>query len=86
MKIDVEELELNVLQVGKQTLARTKFLIVEISLARDEDCGNQAVFKIYEFLHGCGFALYSLIDIYSFDEPEPHLGMAQFDAIFRRVG
>ena len=83
MKIDVEGFELNVLEGGKSSLSRTKFLIIEISLARDHSIEDQAVFKIFALLNELGFSLYTLIDLYPFGQPEPHLGIAQFDAVFR---
>lgn len=85
MKIDVEGFELNALMGGKTALLRTRFLIIEISLARDNSTSDQAVFKIFSLLHELGFSLYSVIDLYPFERPAPHLGIAQFDAIFRNI-
>jgi len=82
LKIDVEGFELNVLRGAKASLARTKFVILEVALSRDHNVKNQNVFGIFEFLQQANFHLYSIIDIYRFDEPHPILGMAQFDAIF----
>ena len=82
LKIDVEGYELNVLRGAIKTLKRTKFVILEISLARDENFRNQRVFPLFEFMRNVGFHLYSIIDVYRFDTPQKTLGMAQFDAIF----
>ena len=83
MKIDVEGFELNALMGAKSALSRTKFLIIEISMARDNIAEDQAVFKIFALLNQLGFSLYSVLDVYALERPEPHLGIAQFDAIFR---
>jgi FkbM family methyltransferase len=85
LKIDVEGHELNVLRGAMSLLERSRFLIVEISLARDETDKSQKVFQIFDLVSTCGFCLYSIIDVYLFDRPEDHLGMAQFDAIFRNT-
>jgi hypothetical protein len=55
---------------------------LEVALSRDEDVRYQSVFELFAFLRQAHFHLYSLIDVYRFDEPQPSLGMAQFDAIF----
>ena len=85
LKIDVEGEELAVLHGGVGTLARTRFVIIEISLARDNDPSEQAVFKIFSLLQQAGFGLYGLVDIYPLSPPQPNLGIAQFDAIFRNT-
>ena len=85
VKIDVEGEELAVLRGGVGTLARTRFVIIEISLARDNDLSEQAVFKIFSLLQQAGFGLYGLVDIYPLSPPQPNLGIAQFDAIFRNT-
>jgi len=85
LKIDVEGEELAVLHGGVGALARTRFVIIEISLARDNDPSEQAVFKIFSLLQQAGFGLYGLIDTYPLSPPQPNLGMAQFDAIFRNT-
>ena len=58
-------------------------MIIEISMARDSSIEDQAVFRIFALLDNLGFSLYTLLDLHPFDQPEPHLGIAQFDAIFR---
>jgi len=82
LKVDVEGLELKVLRGATATLARTRFVILEVALSRDEDVRYQSVFELFAFLRQAHFHLYSLLDVYRFDEPQPSLGMAQFDAIF----
>ncbi len=32
-----------------------------------------------------GFHLYSIVDTYLFDTPGEHLGLSQFDAIFKKI-
>jgi hypothetical protein len=83
LKIDVEGAELLVLEGAAKALERTNFVIMEISLARDSDISNQAVFKIFHFMNDNNFYLYSLCDLYLFDKPASHLGLAQFDVIFK---
>lgn len=84
LKIDVEGHELSVLSGAPKTLAKTGFVILEIALSRDEDFRKQKVFDIFDLLRKAGFYLYSIVDVFNFDDPRPELGMAQFDAIFRR--
>ena len=83
MKIDVEGSEVNVLNGASMTLKRARYIIIEISLARDISTRDQAVFEIFQIMYNAGFLLYSIVDLYKLDEPMPHLGVAQFDAIFR---
>jgi len=83
LKIDTEGHELSVLEGGLQVLSRTLFIIVEISLARDFSVTDQNIFKIFKILNDNDFYLYSIIDLYEFPKPENHLGIAQFDAIFK---
>jgi FkbM family methyltransferase len=85
IKIDVEGHELRVLEGGVNTLNRTRFVIVEISLARDEGVDSQGVFEIFAFMNMRGFHLYSIVDTYLFDTPGEHLGLSQFDAIFKKI-
>jgi FkbM family methyltransferase len=85
LKIDVEGLELNVLRGAQRSIAKSRFVIIEISLARDSSIKEQAVFDIFSMMKVQGFSLYSLIDLYPFEKPEPHLGIAQFDAIFKNT-
>ena len=85
LKIDVEGHELNVLHGACDVLARTRYLIIEISLARDASIADQNVFKLFAFVRSRNFSLYSIIDLHGFPSPEYHLGMAQFDAIFKNT-
>lgn len=85
LKIDVEGAEINVLRGGLESLKRTRFAIIEISLARDESIENQMIFPIFEIMNNSKFSLYSLIDLYPFEKPEAHLGIAQFDVVFKNT-
>jgi len=85
LKIDVEGAEINVLRGGLESLKRTRFAIIEVSLARDSSIENQMVFQVFEVMNKNKFSLYSIIDPYPFEKPEAHLGMAQFDVIFKNT-
>lgn len=85
LKIDVEGAEINVLRGGLESLERTRFAIIEVSLARDSSIENQMVFQVFEIMNKNKFSLYSIIDLYPFEKPESHLGMAQFDLIFKNT-
>jgi len=85
LKIDVEGFELNVLKGAKKSITKSRFIIIEISLARDLSIKNQAVFEIFSMMKEQGFSLYNLIDLYPLEKPESHLGIAQFDAIFKNT-
>jgi FkbM family methyltransferase len=83
LKIDVEGAEVDVLIGAHLTLELCRFVIVEISLARDKSVEDQAVFEIFGIMKERGFSLYSIADLYRIDPPRPHWGKAQFDAIFK---
>lgn len=83
LKIDVEGHEMNVLRGAAATLGRTRFVILEVALSRDEDVRRQKVFEIFAKMNQSRFYLYGIHDLYPFGEPHPRLGMAQFDAVFR---
>ena len=85
LKIDVEGLELNVLRGACRSIARSRFIIIELSLARDSNIKNQAIFDIFAVMKAQEFSVYSLIDLYPLEKPEPHLGIAQFDVIFKNT-
>jgi FkbM family methyltransferase len=85
LKIDVEGAEINVLRGGLESLKRTRFAIIEVSLARDSSIEDQMVFQVFEVMNKNKFSLYSIIDPYPFEKPEAHLGMAQFDVIFKNT-
>lgn len=83
LKIDVEGHELSVIRGAREVLKRTRFLIIEVSLTRDKSVDRQSMFELFAILKAADFYLYSLIDICLLETPGPHLGMAQFDAIFK---
>lgn len=85
LKIDTEGHEVKVLQGARRILEKTRYVIIEISLARDTFPSEQNVFAIFSLLQASGFSLYSIIDLFPFEQPASHLGMAQFDAIFKNA-
>jgi FkbM family methyltransferase len=85
LKIDTEGHEVKVLQGARSILEKTRYVIIEVSLARDTSPSEQNVFAIFKLLQASGFSLYSIIDLYPFEQPASHLGMAQFDAVFKNA-
>jgi FkbM family methyltransferase len=85
LKIDVEGGEIDVLIGAAKVLERCSYVIIEISLARDATVEDQAVFEIFRIMNETSFSLYSFADLYRLDPPRDHLGMAQFDAIFKNT-
>lgn len=84
VKIDVEGHEINVLEGGPHFFRHcVEFVIIEVSLHRDQSFQDQAVFRIFEIMKSFGFYLFNLYDVYPDSKPE--LMLAQFDCIFRNT-
>jgi len=84
MKIDVEGHELDVLKGGLQFISsRVDFIIIEISLMRDQSWENQAIFEIFALLKQAGFRFLNAMDLHRTSDGSALL--TQMDCVFRHV-
>jgi FkbM family methyltransferase len=84
MKIDVEGHELDVLKGGIQFIStRVEFIIIEVSLMRDQSWEQQAVFEIFALLKDAGFRLLNVMDLHRTSDGTALL--TQMDCVFRHV-
>jgi len=84
MKIDVEGHELDVLKGGIQFISsRVDFIIIEVSLMRDQSWENQAIFEIFAILKSAGFRLVNAIDLHRTSDGSALL--TQMDCVFRHI-
>jgi FkbM family methyltransferase len=84
MKLDVEGHELDVLKGGIQFISsHVEFIIIEVSLMRDQSWENQSIFEIFSILNGAGFRLLNLIDLHRTSDGSALL--TQMDCVFRHV-
>ena len=84
MKIDVEGHELDVLKGGLQFIStRVDFIIIEVSLMRDQSWENQAIFEIFALLKGAGFRFLNVMDLHRTSDGSALL--TQMDCVFRHV-
>lgn len=84
IKIDVEGHELDVLKGGIHFIStRVDFVIIEISLMRDQSWESQAVFEIFEILRNAGFRLLNIIDLHRTSDGSALL--TQMDCIFGHI-
>lgn len=84
MKIDVEGFELNVLKGGEKFItSNVDIIIIEICFMRDESLKNQAIFEIFDSLHGMGFCLINIFDLHYAENHE--LKIAQMDCVFQNT-
>lgn len=84
MKIDVEGHELDVLKGGIQFISsRVDFIVIEISLMRDQSWENQAIFEIFALLKSAGFRLFNVLDVHRTSDGSALL--AQMDCVFRHI-
>lgn len=84
IKIDVEGHELDVLKGGIHFISsRVEFIIIEVSLMRDQSWENQAIFEIFALLKDAGFRLVNLMDLHRTSDGSALL--TQMDCVFRHV-
>ncbi len=84
MKIDVEGHELDVLKGGIQFISsRVDFLIIEVSLMRDQSWESQAIFEIFSILKNAGFRLLNVMDLHRTTDGTALL--TQMDCVFRHI-
>ena len=84
MKIDVEGHELDVLKGGLQFISsRVDFIIIEVSLMRDQSWENQAIFEIFAILKTAGFRLLNIMDLHRTGDGSALL--TQMDCVFRHI-
>ncbi len=84
MKIDVEGHELDVLKGGIKFITNcVDFIIIEISLMRDQTLEDQAIFEIFAILKEAGFRFLNAIDLHR--SPDGSGMLVQMDCIFRRI-
>ena len=84
MKIDVEGHELDVLKGGIQFISsHVEFIIIEVSLMRDQSWENQAIFEIFALMKDAGFRLLNVMDLHRTSDGSALL--TQMDCVFRHV-
>jgi FkbM family methyltransferase len=84
MKIDVEGHELDVLKGGAQFIStRVDFIIIEVSLMRDQSWKDQAIFEIFEIMKKAGFRLLNIMDLHRTSDGSALL--TQMDCVFRHI-
>lgn len=81
LKIDVEGAELSVIEGLSNTLKKTRFLLLEISIIRDQ--GKNSTNKLIEILFAKGFSIYYIGRIFSSGPGKEQIAI---DILFRRNG
>jgi FkbM family methyltransferase len=82
LKIDVEGFEFHVLEGGKETLARTEAVIVELSLVRNASAQSQPLASMIQLLNEHGFSIVRLLP--SLYAPTSPWRPVEFNVLARR--
>ena len=83
MKVDVEGHELEVLNGGRSFISnRVRYIIIEISLMRDQTSDNQSLFPIFDFMNSVGFIFQNAFDFHRVNEGSL---LVQMDCVFKNT-
>jgi hypothetical protein len=84
LKIDVEGHEMEVLKGGRYFIQKyVNYLIVEVSMMRDQADEKQSIFEIFKFMDQSGFILHNIIDIHLAGDGTSSL--LQMDCVFKNI-